>query len=546
MIFFIVYNFITVKAVNRKIYETNKNIASFYQNTLESDLKKVELNLAELVANNHNYRQLLNKSSEYDVHISSYNIIEEYKTMLKLYPQITGLYIYSPKNDLYRSTYNEGYKYQQKVEIEEYLKSMVDYEERSIKTSWNFEKINDHYYIVCVLGVKETYVMCSIEVDQMLMSVEIDGFLVFYSEDGSPLTMESHIMENEIILEAEKEDFYITGTKNNYFIVQSEVSFDNTMRLAYISPYSGIWDVMERAQIYLILASVMILCLIPICHRLLLYYFIRPLEELVNTMNQIKQGEIETKMLTDYNVTEFCQTSETFNEMMDEIKNLKILAYERMMEVQRVELQYLQIQIRPHFFLNCLKNLYGLAEEGKTKEVQEMIMLISHHSRYTFRDSFDLVPVETEMNVAENYIQLQKLSLSFSINYECNIQPELRQLRIPQMSILTFIENSVKHGVRLHQELKIFVKVQRLVSSDEDYINITISDNGKGFSEEVLMRINGDKYENASRKGEHIGIFNVKQRMALIYQGRETISFMNHTNGACIEIFIPYEIAHKV
>jgi hypothetical protein len=54
--------------------------------------------------------------------------------------------------------------------------------------------------------------------------------------------------------------------------------------------------------------------------------------------------------------------------MMDQIKSLKIIAYEKTLAAQQAQLQYLQIQIRPHFFLNCLSALYGLAEVGESEK----------------------------------------------------------------------------------------------------------------------------------------------------------------------------------
>ena len=68
------------------------------------------------------------------------------------------------------------------------------------------------------------------------------------------------------------------------------------------------------------------------------------------------------------------------------------------------------------------------------------------------------------------------------------------------------------------------------------YVNITIMDNGKGFSQEVLEVLNAMDRRLSS---EHIGIYNVKQRFSLIY-GSECSFMFSNMNGACVDIFIPY------
>ena len=77
--------------------------------------------------------------------------------------------------------------------------------------------------------------------------------------------------------------------------------------------------------------------------------------------------------------------------------------------------------------------------------------------------------------------------------------------------------------------------VRMFENYDENYVNISIRDNGRGFPEEELKRLNSEKIVENSH---HVGITNVKQRFLYQYRGKATISFFN-SNGACVEIFIP-------
>lgn len=61
---------------------------------------------------------------------------------------------------------------------------------------------------------------------------------------------------------------------------------------------------------------------------------------------------------------------------------------------------------------------------------------------------------------------------------------ELRDFPIPPITILTFVENSMKFGMYQNKSLIIHVKVRLLKNDAMNYVNITILDNGKGFPEE--------------------------------------------------------------
>lgn len=88
-------------------------------------------------------------------------------------------------------------------------------------------------------------------------------------------------------------------------------------------------------------------------------------------MVEIKDGDSEKYLTEEYHVEEFSEMKETFNSMLESIRNLKVSAYEQQLQAQEAKLQYLQIQIRPHFYLNCLKNLYALSVSGENIKLQK-------------------------------------------------------------------------------------------------------------------------------------------------------------------------------
>jgi two-component system sensor histidine kinase YesM len=71
---------------------------------------------------------------------------------------------------------------------------------------------------------------------------------------------------------------------------------------------------------------------------------------------------------------------------------------------------------------------------------------------------------------------------------------------------------------------------------------VEIADNGKGFPEGILPKLNANE-SIVNESGEHIGIWNVQRRLNLLYREYTQIEFKNKKpSGAVIVIMIPLEV----
>ncbi|MFR2563140.1 MAG: ATP-binding protein [Anaeromassilibacillus sp.] len=139
------------------------------------------------------------------------------------------------------------------------------------------------------------------------------------------------------------------------------------------------------------------------------------------------------------------------------------------------------------------------------------------------------------MRSVKRYLLLEQMSASCPPVCEIDADERLLDFQVPPMSILTFVENSVKHASLPGEALSIYIKVMELKTEDAQYINISISDNGSGFPK---------PWKNSTvRKNQYTGqpVLNVKHRFALLYQGKSIFSFSNLKKGSRIELFIPEE-----
>ena len=80
----------------------------------------------------------------------------------------------------------------------------------------------------------------------------------------------------------------------------------------------------------------------------------KPLENLSRKMGQVEKGDLTVTLSAQEQIREFSEMNTSFNSMVQEIKNLRIQVYEEIVQRQKTELEFLKIQIKPHFFINAL------------------------------------------------------------------------------------------------------------------------------------------------------------------------------------------------
>lgn len=91
-------------------------------------------------------------------------------------------------------------------------------------------------------------------------------------------------------------------------------------------------------------------------------------------------------------------------------------------------------------------------------------------------------------------------------------------------------------GFRIERNRKIAVTGKET----EDAIYITVKDNGNGMPETIIRQLEEIRENGILKEKEHIGIFNIQQRLLLLY-GKEYGLTVEHVkpSGTAVTICIP-------
>jgi two-component system, LytTR family, sensor kinase len=124
------------------------------------------------------------------------------------------------------------------------------------------------------------------------------------------------------------------------------------------------------------------------------------------------------------------------------------------------ELSYLKNQINPHFLFNALASLKYLIRVNP-QIAESYLMKLSEFLRGSISQTDDLILLQDEFLLCDDYIDLQKIRFQDGLIYETEIDPNSLHNRIPFFALQSLIENALKHNiVSLTNPLTIRVEVK--------------------------------------------------------------------------------------
>ncbi|AMR29285.1 hypothetical protein A0257_20745 [Hymenobacter psoromatis] len=130
------------------------------------------------------------------------------------------------------------------------------------------------------------------------------------------------------------------------------------------------------------------------------------------------------------------------NYRLAEIDTWKLTAIAR-----EAELRTLQAQLNPHFLFNGLNNIRALVMEDPAR-ARAMMTHLAELLRYSMqRNTLAQVPLATELEIVENYLQLEAMQLEERLRYTLDVAPEALPVLLPPMTVQLLVENAIKHGL---------------------------------------------------------------------------------------------------
>ena len=198
-------------------------------------------------------------------------------------------------------------------------------------------------------------------------------------------------------------------------------------------------------------------------------------------------------------------------------------------QLVQARLQALQMQLNPHFLFNTLNGVSSLMRSDPDL-ADEMLERLSSLLRITLaKGQAQKVRLQEEMEVVQLYVSIQQLRFGDRVKHSIQVAPEAWDALVPTMILQPIVENAYVHGIsRSLAEATIAIKA----SIEGDTLCLSIRNAGC---------VPGSFHDASKTQG--VGIANVKARLQLHYESRQSFSIREVTPGDVTAVVqLPLEV----
>jgi hypothetical protein len=162
-------------------------------------------------------------------------------------------------------------------------------------------------------------------------------------------------------------------------------------------------------------------------------------------------------------------------------------------------LHLLQAQVAPHFLFNTLANVQALVDAGSPQASAVLRSLIAYLRAAVPRLNEPATTLGQELQLVQAYLELMHMRMPDRLQFALNVDDAARTLRCPPMTLLTLVENAVKHGIDpCCDDGTITIRARE----DEGRLTVSVTDTGEGI---------------LPKKGTGVGLSNIRERLKTLH-----------------------------
>lgn len=533
------------------VYRYIEDTARLYVEQINTDIIKINYEIVTLTSKkgeaNNIPAGVRPEDSQYYPVLNA--IVDQNRNLKIRYKEPCCFFVYLEEADLFISDSGSVFKDSQKQGLSNVLIEELRMKkgERTPYSQWYFVNDGEQDYVFSRFSKNGMVMGCAIRLEELFDTLRInslgyEGIPYILDSDGAILvsSRDREKINPETLEKISGKRAGIFSESVIYSFPISGIIGETRAFHIMISPSGGILEKIMRLQVILVFLSIGIIVGCALVIRVYYQSVLRPMKQFVNSLKNTEEEQWINENGNN-NILELEMASKEFKGLLRKIKALKIDIYEKELARQKTELEAMQMQIKPHFYLNCLSLIHGMADVARQEKIVYITEILSNYMRYVMRDAFEPRQLKEEIEFIRNYVEIQQIrygkeAFSFEVIMDNNIEEYL----VPTLIIHNFVENAITHAVSLDNHVEITLYIVNENYDDGEYLYICVSDTGKGFPPDILEAIEEDKpiYYN-DRK--HIGIQNSLKRLKIMYGEKAKINFtnMDEEYGAVVEITIP-------
>lgn len=192
------------------------------------------------------------------------------------------------------------------------------------------------------------------------------------------------------------------------------------------------------------------------------------------------------------------------------------------------ELRLLQAQVEPHFLYNTLANLRFLIQKNSPDALRMTDALIEYLRTSVPDMRAQRVPLGREVDHARHFLEIMHMRMGTRLAFTVDVPEALRDVEVAPLSVLTLVENAVKHGIAPSVSGG---SVALRAREAGESIEIEVADTGVGLNAEATR---------ASSASTGVGLENLRGRLQIAYGRPVSIELLPNTpSGTRARFVVP-------
>jgi len=186
-------------------------------------------------------------------------------------------------------------------------------------------------------------------------------------------------------------------------------------------------------------------------------------------------------------------------------------------------LHLLQAQVAPHFLFNTLANVQALVDAGSPHASVVLRSLTAYLRAAVPLLHESAATIERELQLVRPYLELMQMRMPDRLQYAMNVDPSALKVRCPPTTLLTLVENAVRHGIDPSEEGgRIDIDIERR----GERCVVRVTDTGAGLRQ--------------SANGLGTGLTTLRERLRLIFGDAAQLRLVSGaTRGVAVEVDMP-------
>ena len=189
----------------------------------------------------------------------------------------------------------------------------------------------------------------------------------------------------------------------------------------------------------------------------------------------------------------------------------------------QTRLRLLQAQVEPHFLFNTLANVRELVDAGSPQASTVLGHLIAYLRAAVPRLHDPQTTLGQELELVRAYLEVMHMRMPDRLQFTLHADDAALVLSCPPMTLLTLVENAVRHGIDPSEEggrIDVRVRVRN------GRCHVEVVDTGVGLAQ--------------AADGLGTGLANLRERLQLAYGSDAQLHLMPlEPHGVCAELEFP-------